>query len=75
MHQDLHPAPGHSAKPVLRVRRDSQRQGHAITGSQDWTRYEVAAQVPAGAEQVEFDLTLAGPGQIGLRNVELTRIS
>jgi hypothetical protein len=73
--RDLHPAPGHSSKPVQRVRRDSQRHGHAITGSQDWPRYEVTAPVPAHAQQVEFDLTLTGPGRVGLRNVTLTRTS
>ena len=35
----------------------------------------VTAPVPAHAEQVEFDLTLTGPGQVGLRNVKLTRTS
>ncbi len=61
------PVPG----PVQRVHRDRQQHGHTITGSQDWTAYELAAQVPAGAEQVEFELTLTGPGEVGLRNVEL----
>ena len=47
---------------------------HIITGSQDWTSYELTAPA-ARAEQVEFDFTLVGPGQIGLRNVTLTRTS
>ncbi len=63
-------APAHSPGPVQRVDRDRQEHGQTITGSQDWTRYELAAQVPAGAEQVEFELTLEGPGEVGLRHVE-----
>jgi RNA polymerase sigma factor (sigma-70 family) len=65
------PVPG----PVQLVRRDSQEHGHTITGSQDWTSYELTAPVPAHAEQVEFDLSLAGPGEVGLRNVKLIRAS
>ena len=51
--------------------------GHhqAVTGSHDWTRHEVTAQVPGDAELIQFGLTLTGPGQVGLRNVELTRTS
>jgi RNA polymerase sigma-70 factor, ECF subfamily len=73
--EDGHAAAGHHPPPVQRVRRDRQRHGHTITGSQDWTSYEITAQIPAHAEQVEFDLTLTGPGQVGLRNVKLTRAS
>ena len=63
------PAPG----PVpQRIHRERQEHRRIITGSQDWTSYELTAPVPARAEQVEFDLTLAGPGQIGLRNVTIT---
>lgn len=47
--------------------------GRAFAGSQDWTRHEVTAQVPAEAELIRFGLTLTGPGQVGLRNAELTR--
>jgi hypothetical protein len=63
-------APAHGPGPVQCVDRDRRQHGQTITGSQDWTRYELAAQVPAGAEQVEFELTLEGPGEVGLRNVE-----
>ena len=56
-----------------------ERGGHghhqAITGNHDWTRHEVTAQVPGDAELIQFGLTLTGPGQVGLRNVELTRTS
>jgi hypothetical protein len=67
---DEHVAPG----PVpQRVHRDSEHHDQTITGSRDWTRYDLSAQVPGDAEHIGFDLTLTGPGQIGLRNVELTR--
>ena len=64
------PAPGPFPQAVHRERRAHR---HTITGNQDWTSYELTAPVPARAEQVEFDLTLTGPGQIGLRNVTFTR--
>jgi RNA polymerase sigma-70 factor, ECF subfamily len=63
------PAPGPGT--VQRVERPRQQYGQTITGTQDWTWYELAAQVPAGAEQVEFELTLEGKGEVGLRNVEI----
>jgi hypothetical protein len=63
------PAPG----PIpQRVHRERQERRHTITGSQDWASYELTAPVTARAERVEFDFTLAGPGQIGLRNVTIT---
>jgi hypothetical protein len=63
------PGPG----PVLRMRRDTEQQAQTITGSQDWTGYELTAPVPGDAEHMGFDLTLAGAGQAGLRNVSLRR--
>jgi RNA polymerase sigma-70 factor (ECF subfamily) len=47
--------------------------GQAITGSRDWTSCEITAQVPGDAQLIRFGLTLAGAGQVGLRNVHLTR--
>ena len=64
--------PGHQPTAVRRDRRDS---GKTITGSSDWTRYQITGQVPADADFMGFELTLAGPGQIRLRHVELTRAS
>jgi len=54
----------------LRVRHD-----HSITvaGRRPWTRYEVTAAVPGDAEIVRFGITLNGPGEIALRQAELTR--
>ncbi len=43
------PAPGPFPQ---RVRRERQEQRHTITGSQDWTSYELTAPVTARAEQV-----------------------
>ena len=65
-------APGHHPTAVRRDRRDS---GKTITGSSDWTRYQITAQVPADADTMGFELTLAGPGKVRLRHVELTRAS
>jgi hypothetical protein len=52
--------------------RDTPGRGHAITGSQDWHRHDLTLQVPGDAEVIQFGITLTGPGQAGLRNVELT---
>jgi hypothetical protein len=46
-----------------------------ITGTRDWTRYQITGQVPADAEHVGFEITLTGPGRVWLRNVELARTS
>ena len=64
--------PGRQPTAVRRDRRDS---GKTITGSSDWTRYQLTAQVPAEADFMGFELTLAGPGTVRLRHVELTRAS
>jgi RNA polymerase sigma-70 factor, ECF subfamily len=69
-HQDSQPAPGPIRRPVLQRVRGL--PGPTITGSHDWTSYEVTAPVPAHAHQVEFDLNLRGPGQVAMRNVTLT---
>jgi hypothetical protein len=42
------------------------------SGSSDWTRHEVAAQVPGDAEVVRFGLSLTGCGYVELRNAELS---
>jgi hypothetical protein len=39
-------------------------QPHPVRGSCDWTRYAVAAEVPATAEKVYFGLILDGPGEV-----------
>jgi RNA polymerase sigma-70 factor (ECF subfamily) len=43
----------------------------AVGTGHDWTRYEVAAQVPVDAVYVLFGITLTGRGRIELRNAEL----
>jgi RNA polymerase sigma factor (sigma-70 family) len=72
-HQDqvIHAPPGDHPQPVQRVRRDRQHLSDDFTGTLDWTRYQITGRVPADAEHVGFELALAGPGRVSLRNVEL----
>jgi RNA polymerase sigma factor (sigma-70 family) len=42
-----------------------------VTGTRDWTRQEVTAQVPADAISIIFGVFLNGRGQIELRNPQL----
>jgi RNA polymerase sigma factor (sigma-70 family) len=58
---------------LVRQRRDADSK--TIVGGSDWTRYEVTAQIPADAEEMGFELTLAGSGKVGLRHLELIRAS
>ena len=70
----MHAPPGDQPQPPsLRVRRDRQHLSEAITGTRDWTRYQITGRVPADAEHMGFELTLAGPGSVWLRNAELAR--
>jgi hypothetical protein len=39
----------------------------------DWAGQEITAAVPDDAELIRFGVTLAGPGQVDLRGVELVR--
>ncbi|MGH3290244.1 MAG: hypothetical protein ACRDP7_00380, partial [Trebonia sp.] len=55
------------------VQRAREAHCRTITGSQDWTSYELTAPVPVSAEHIEFDLTLTGAGQVEVRNVTFTR--
>ena len=55
--------------------RNRRHLGETITGTRDWTRYQITGQVPADAEHMGFDITLTGPGGVWLRNVELARTS
>jgi bifunctional DNase/RNase len=68
---------------VLRIPREGRRpappdpwhdpENHLapVTGSRDWTRHEVTAQVPADAISIIFGVFLNGRGQIELRNLQL----
>ena len=38
-----------------------------ITGTRDWTSYQITGRVPADAEHMGFELTLVGPGSVWLR--------
>ena len=42
-----------------------------VTGTRDWTRHEVTAQVPADAISIIFGVFLNGRGQIEFRNPQL----
>jgi hypothetical protein len=42
-----------------------------VTGTRDWTRHEVTAQIPADAISIIFGFFLNGRGQIELRNPQL----
>jgi RNA polymerase sigma factor (sigma-70 family) len=44
----------------------------AITGSSDWTRHEVTAQMPDDTAIIVFGVFLTGRGRASLRNAELT---
>ena len=68
---------------VLRIPRQGQRpappdpwhdpENHfaPVTGTSDWTRHEVTAQIPADAISIIFGVFLNGRGQIELRNPQL----
>jgi len=73
--REIHPPPGDQAQPVQRVHRNRQHLSETITGTRDWTRYQITGQVPADAEHMGFDIILTGPGRVWLRNVELARTS
>jgi RNA polymerase sigma factor (sigma-70 family) len=65
-----------SADPALvpgpRTNRAVHRDGRTITGSLDWTPYEISARVPADAEHMGVELTLVGAGRVELRGVQIT---
>jgi hypothetical protein len=48
------------------------REDHrmSVSGS-SWNRHEITALVPEDADLIRFGITLAGPGQVTLRNPEL----
>lgn len=69
----MHAPPSDQPHPVQRVDRDRQDLSETITGTRDWTRYQITGQVPADAEHMGFELTLTGPGSVWLRQVELVR--
>jgi hypothetical protein len=48
-------------------------RGVTVSGGSAWTRHEIKAAVPQDAELIRFGITLAGPGEVALRHVELTR--
>ena len=71
----MHAPPGNQPHPVQRVHRDRQHLSETITGTHDWTGYQLTSPVPADAEHMGFELTLVGAGTVWLRHVELARTS
>ena len=73
--QPGHAQPGHGRpEPVPKlVRQRVVASTKTIAGTSDWTGCELVAEVPADAQEIGFELSLAGPGQVGLRHVELIR--
>lgn len=53
--------------------RDPENHFAPVTGTRDWTRHEVTAQVPADAISIIFGVYLNGRSQIELRNPALIR--
>jgi RNA polymerase sigma factor (sigma-70 family) len=58
-------------QPGADPRGDPANHFAAVTGSRDWTRHEVTAQVPADAAIISFGAFLNGRGQVEFRNPEL----
>jgi hypothetical protein len=54
-----------------RVGRAREDHGVTISGRSPWTRHEVTVSVPEDADLIRFGISLAGPGQVALRNPEL----
>ena len=63
----MFPSPGRQPVPAGPARPPGP-SGKTITGSSDWTRYQITAQVPADADFMGFELILAGPGTVRLRH-------
>jgi RNA polymerase sigma-70 factor (ECF subfamily) len=71
--------PGH-AEPYLRepltwpaVFADPGTTSAQVPAGSGWATYEVAAEIPGGCDAFMFGISVAGPGQIELRNAELAR--
>ena len=49
------------------------REDHVATvsGGSPWTRHEITAAIPEDGALIRFGVTLAGPGEVALRNPEL----
>jgi RNA polymerase sigma-70 factor, ECF subfamily len=57
--------------PRYDPRHDPHNHFAAVSGSNNWARCEVTAQIPGDASRVSFGLFLTGPGEVELRNAEL----
>jgi hypothetical protein len=67
----LHLMVGPALGPAPTRRPPPRRTTVTAAGTQDWTRHEVAAEVPGDAGIVGFGFFLAGRGLVELRNAEL----
>jgi erythromycin esterase len=50
-------------------------QNRPITGTSDWTRYDIVLDVPTDATAIAFGIRLSGKGQVWLDDVTLTTVS
>jgi RNA polymerase sigma factor (sigma-70 family) len=57
-----------------RSKRPEDRQQATLRGTHDWTHEQVEADVGDGGVFVLFGISLTGPGQVQMRNVELSRV-
>jgi hypothetical protein len=59
-------------RPGWRVRPDrGEDRVVTATGSQDWTRQEVSADIPEDTDLIRFGIVLSGRGRVWMRNPEL----
>jgi hypothetical protein len=68
----LHLMTGPPLVPAPARRTPHRRTTVTVTGSQDWARHEVTADVPGDAGIVGFGFFLNGRGLVELRNAQLT---
>jgi hypothetical protein len=54
-----------------RTGRGGEDHGLTVSGGSPWTWHEVTVLIPEDADLLRFGITLAGPGQVALRNPEL----
>ena len=54
-----------------RTRPPEERAEATVQGTQDWMRYETTIDVPADSVFVLFGISLTGPGQVWVTNVQL----
>ena len=58
-----------------RTRPPEERAEATVQGTQDWMRYETTIDVPADSVFVLYGISLTGPGQVWVTNVQLDAVS